>query len=506
MLLEIHCHSTEHSSCSHVSAVELVKQIYRKGLEGIVITDHHFLWPQNELEALRRDAHAPDFFLILSGQEISTSDFGDVLVYGVRNAIPKGKSLVKIRRDNPEAALILAHPYRNGKKPGQEVLKSDLLDGVEIFSSNHSVADNTRGLRDWHRYKFTATAGTDTHGARYAGLYPTLFDHPVSTIEALAEELRKGRCRPFFKEIPKAGAALRVDEITIGTKGGDEIRERIIVKKFQDDYKWLSAERAFYIMEEIFHHGFDHGTYRVPRLIEEDKENMVLIEEGLRGSSLFEKLIRSDTEDAKYFVQLSARWLAKLHNQRLRVTPASEFLQKEQVRLPRYIGHFDSINHPHADRAREIMNAVLAAESALYKDNQDILFQGHGDFHPKNIFIGQDDLNKHETLYVAAIDFASSYCLPPTFDVGTFLAQFQNQLLDYPEILQQIREEIFLEAYLSAAEQPEEDFMRRISLFRARTNLSIASYLIKVGLGDSENLWRVLVDAERALTQFEFTA
>jgi 3',5'-nucleoside bisphosphate phosphatase len=506
VLLEIHCHTAGHSPCSHANAVDLVRQISRRGLEGVVITDHQFLWPEDELRALRREAGVPDFFLIFSGQEVSTSDMGDVLVYGAGETISGDTPTGTIRAEYPDAALILAHPYRNGKRPGQEVLNSDLLDGVEIFSSNHSVSENTRGLKDWHQYKFTATAGTDTHGVKYAGLYPTLFDHPVETIAGLAKEIREGRCRLFFKEIPKAGATLRVDEITIGTKGENGIRERIIVKKFQNKEKWLAAERAFYIMEEISRHGFDGGPYRVPRLIEEDKESMILIEEGLRGSSLFEKLVRSGPEDAKHFVQISAQWLARLHNQRLQITPLGEFLETEQVRLRRYLVHFDNVRHRHTGRAREIMEAVLAAETALLQGRQNLLVQGHGDFHPKNIYIGQNDLNKPETLFVAAIDFSSSYCLPAGFDVGTFLAQFQNQFIDYPEILQEIREEVFLDAYLSTVERVESDLLRQAGLFRARTNLSIASFLIKVGLGESENLWRVLVDAERALAQFEFTA
>lgn len=31
--------------------------------------------------------------------------------------------------------------------------------------------------------------------------------------------------------------------------------------------------------------------------------------------------------------------------------------------------------------------------------------------------------------------------------------------------------------------------------------MSIAAYLIKLGLGQSEDLWRVLVEAEQALSQ-----
>ena len=42
MLLEIHCHSSEHSSCSHVGARQLVERVFNKGLQGIVLTS----WPE----------------------------------------------------------------------------------------------------------------------------------------------------------------------------------------------------------------------------------------------------------------------------------------------------------------------------------------------------------------------------------------------------------------------------------------------------------------------------
>ena len=85
--------------------------------------------------------------------------------------------------------------------------------------------------------------------------------------------------------------------------------------------------------------------------------------------------------------------------------------------------------------------------------------------------------------------------LPPAFDVGTFLAQFRNQFFANPEILARLNEEIFLDAYVTEAGPPTGEFLRQVELFRARTNLGIASYLIKVGMGESEDLWRVLVEA-----------
>lgn len=505
MLLEMHCHTREHSSCSGVGAVDLLKQLHRKGLQGAVITDHHYLWDERELGSLRRDAEVPDHFLILSGQEVRTADMGDVLVYGADRTIPKGTLLADIRLKHPGAALVLAHPYRGGRQPDEETFSNLLLDGIEIFSSNHSVGENTRGLRDWHRLRFTALAGTDTHGKSYAGTYPTIFDHPVDSIQELAVEIRKGRCRPFLKEIPRAGANEQVDEVVIGAKGEDEERQRIIIRKFRDAGKLLQAERSFYIKEEIARRGFDRGTYRVPRVIEEDSENMLLIEQGLRGNSLFDKMIRSGRDDNRFFIELAARWLARLHNLCLRITPPSEFEEKEPERLARYVERFTAVGHRHADRVKQIAQAVQRAEATLVTQNPDLAVQGHGDYHPKNIYIGQDNLNNRESLYVAAIDFDSSLCLPPAFDVGSFLAQFRNQFLNYPRILDEIREELFLEAYLEAAEGVGADFPGQVELFRARADLSIASYLVKLGLGDSENLWRVLVEAEQAVSQSGLT-
>ena len=261
MLLEMHSHTSEHSSCSHVSAVELIRHVYARGLQGIIFTDHHYLWPVEHLKTVRQNAGIPDHFLILSGQEVKTEDMGDILVYGVTRSIPKGKSVKDIRARYPEAALILAHPFRHGSRPSPEIFLNPLLDAVEIFSSNHSVLENSRGLREWHKLKFTAIAGTDTHGPLYAGTYPTLFDHPVDNIGNLVDEMKKGRCRPFFKEIPKVGAGLQVTEITIGTKGTSEARERIVIKKLHNRQKWKSAGRAYHIMEVIACHGFDGGTY-----------------------------------------------------------------------------------------------------------------------------------------------------------------------------------------------------------------------------------------------------
>jgi hypothetical protein len=483
-----------------VSAVDIVQRNFDIGLQGTVLTDHHYLWLPEEIEQLRRIIKVPDYYLILSGQEVNTPELGDVLIYGADVSIERGTSLKDLRNNFPDAAIIWAHPYRQENSPPREKLFHPLIDGVEIFSSNHTVAESSRALRDWHNFKFAAIAGTDTHALSYAGLYPTIFDHPVRTITELACEIRAGRCRPFFKEIPRSGSSsTRVTEIAVGTGKSGDIRERFIIKKHKDLGAWHSAARMSQVMDEIRRHGFDKGRFRVPKPLSNEQESLTTIEEGIKGKTLFDKLVEAAPRRARNDLEMAAGWLARLHNRGLRITPPEEFFKDERHRLERYVSAFYRTRHPHTRKAQEIMDRVVAFEGSEYGNHPEKLVQGHGDFHPKNIFIGQDS-DDPSSRFVAAIDFGSSYAMPRAFDVGTFLAQFRNQFYGRQDVLSKVSESVFLQKYLNEAQQLDDDFLRQVEVFRARTSLSIGYYLIKLDLGESENLWRVLVEAEHHLT------
>ncbi len=501
MIIEMHCHTAEHSDCSHVSAAKVAQRNFDIGLQGTVLTDHHYLWSPEEIRKLRGKLKVPDYYLILSGQEVTTPELGDVLVYGADISIEKGTSLKKIRRNFPGAAIIWAHPYRHQSIPSRDQLFHPLIDGIEIFSSNHTVAESDRGLRDWHNLKFTAIAGTDTHALSYAGLYPTIFDHPISTIAELAYEVRAGRCRPFFKEIPRAGSSnTQVTEITIGTGHHGDIRERYVIRKHKDFAAWDSSTRRSRVMDEIRRHGFEKGRFRIPKPLASDQESLTTIEEAIKGKTLFDKLLEAERGEARDCLEMAAEWLARLHNCRLQIAPPEEFFSDERRRLELYISAFYRTVHRHSRKAQEIMDRIIEVEMSLYGSHPEKLIQGHGDFHPKNIFIGQDS-DDPSTRFVAAIDFGSSYTVPPAFDVGTFLAQFRNQFYGRQEVLKKVTEDVFLQKYLNVAKHLDKDFLRQVEVFRARTSLSISYYLIKLKLGESENLWRVLVEAEHHLAR-----
>ncbi len=493
----MHCHTSNHSACSHVSAVELVRKAFQVGIQAIVLTDHHYMWDDEELEVLRKESGVPGIFKIFSGQEVTTSDYGDVLLYGANKTYEKQKiKLAEIREQNPDAAIIWAHPYRNKKIPKPEKLLSPFINGVEIFSSNYSITEASCALKDWHKYKFTAIAGTDTHAYSYTGSYPTIFDHPIESMKDLVGEIKAGRCRPYSKEIPRTGTTnTQVTEVIIGLKAAEE-RRKLIVKTFDDINSWKSGERSFKIVEKMISNGFDEGSYRIPKPLDKDAGNLSLIEERIDGSNLYDTVLQARPADASRYLEMAARWLSKLHNLNLKISPKNEYLLIEPERIEYYLKSLIETNNKYLQRVREIKELVLVKETELIKSRPKILVQGHGDFHPKNIFINKEDHNE----YVAVIDFDSSYMLPKAFDVGTFMVQYINMFFNERDVQQNAPPEIFLETYLASVQDLEDDFMSQVQLYKARTCLSILYYLAKVGKGDSENFFRIMVEAEKNLS------
>ncbi len=502
MIAELHCHTSEYSACSHVNAVELITRAFETGIQTIVITDHHYQWNDKDLTDIKKQTGLPEYFNVLAGQEFKTSDFGDILIYGLKETIKKQSlSLKDVRDKYPQAAIIWAHPFRHDKIPDEKKLINKYLNGIEIFSSNYNVAESMRALNAWHNLKFTAIAGTDTHALSYTGTYPTIFDHPFDTIEGLVEEIKSGRCRPYFKEIPRSGTTdTKVTEITIGPRSS-ESRKKMIVKTYEDTEAWKDGERSYHIIEKILEAGFNEGKYRVSKPLGMDEKNLSLMEEHVTGVSLYDNIKDAAPEEAKNYLKLAAGWLAQFHNMNLKITPADEYLSIEKERLDYYLSGMRENNHPHIKRAGQILNEVWEGELRLLKDEPGVLVQGHGDYHLKNIFLGKDKENNE---FISAIDFNSSYQLPRAFDVGTFMAQYRNMFIDKPEVTNKAPIDLFYREYISQAENLTPNFESYVQLYKARTFLSVIYYLVKVGKGESENFWTILVEAERSLVHMAF--
>lgn len=196
MLIELHTHTSEFSPCSKVAAIDLVLSVYRMAASGVVFTDHHHLWPDYEIDELRSKCDIPSDFLIFSGQEVFTRDYGDILVFGADESIQPGPSLASIKRRYPKTAIIWAHPYRSGLTPNISELFNPHLDAIEIINPHHKLVENLKGLADWKTWGFTASSGTDIHTSDFPRLYPVDFKHNISCLQDLISCIKDGLCEP----------------------------------------------------------------------------------------------------------------------------------------------------------------------------------------------------------------------------------------------------------------------------------------------------------------------
>jgi thiamine kinase-like enzyme len=495
VILEIHCHTSEKSTCSFVTARDLITRAFEVGMDGIVLTDHHYMWSTEELLAVKAKSGLPDHFLLLSGQEVTTSSGADILVYGADRIFPKGTELSDIRKACPDAAIIWAHPYRKGGIPKKEELMDEMYDAIEILNSNHTFTEIHRAVNDWHALKFTASAGTDAHALSYIGTYPTIIEHPVENIKQFAEEIRAGRCHPYFKEIRRAGTTrTRIKEFSVGPQ--HKKKHAFIIKEYEETEAWKNGNRSYRIMTAIRRSGFDKGVCRIPEPLAEDQKHRILIEEKAEGNVLFEVILHANKKKAQEALKLAAKWLAKLHNLQLKVTSAEDYCTIEPERINWYVKGLHERDNPHRHRAQEICDYVLQAELQLIRSHPQWLVQSHGDFHLKNIFYHNDNENDP---CIIVIDFDSSYLLPQAFDIGTFLAQYDNMFYKHRHIFDKAPPDIFLETYENEIHHLPDTFRQQVRLFQTRTYLSILYYLAKVDMGESENFWTILLYAEKAL-------
>ena len=107
------------------------------GLDGVVITEHDWLWTEAELDVLR-EGH-PNL-VILAGIEVSARE-GHFLAYGVTNpfAVRRGIHVADLCREvhAQGGAVVAAHPFRWGQ-PFDDILEREKpdLDGLELMTNN----------------------------------------------------------------------------------------------------------------------------------------------------------------------------------------------------------------------------------------------------------------------------------------------------------------------------------------------------------------------------------
>jgi predicted metal-dependent phosphoesterase TrpH len=202
MTFDLHMHTRRYSPDSEIDPFDLVRRAREIGLDGIVITEHDRLWPEDELEELR--AAAPGL-VVLGGVEV-TGLGGDLLCYGVtdladlRRGLPWGDLCREVRRQGGVA--VAAHPYRWGQDfDGLIRDQQPDLGGLEMMSNNMDPELRRRAAAFLDRNPRYATLGnSDAHELAVLGFCHTEFTTPIRTSADLVSAILERRARPRARD------------------------------------------------------------------------------------------------------------------------------------------------------------------------------------------------------------------------------------------------------------------------------------------------------------------
>jgi predicted metal-dependent phosphoesterase TrpH len=205
MIIDLHVHTRRYSGCSAIEPEDLILKAAQRGLDGLVLTEHGILWPDDKLAPLRELASTHGLVL-LAGQEVTCLDKGtrqDFLVFGLDHSYGAGSSPEDlIKTVHAEGGIVVAaHPFKPsrlgvGYHGAGELIHSLDLDGVETLHPDHDDQARQKAADAAKNRGIPATGGSDAHDLFQVGVYATRFEKSVTTIQELIEQIRSGNVLP----------------------------------------------------------------------------------------------------------------------------------------------------------------------------------------------------------------------------------------------------------------------------------------------------------------------
>lgn len=195
--IDLHCHS-RFSSDGVSEPEEMVQAAKERGLHGFAITDHntsacvdYFL----STGLMREDGQPVNGFLILPGQEITTSA-GHLLALGVRlpdlKGIPPAEAMKLIQTSGGLA--VPPHPYDNFRAGIREsILKELPLEAIEVFNAAVTFKKaNQRSFEYAQKRGLAMTAGSDAHHVEAIGTACTVLEMDDFSVKGTLAAIRNG--------------------------------------------------------------------------------------------------------------------------------------------------------------------------------------------------------------------------------------------------------------------------------------------------------------------------
>ncbi len=196
--LDLHVHTRRYSPCAEALDPECLGLAMEKaGLNGLVITEHDYLWPAEDIALLNRKLKNKRIY---RGVEVSSSN-GHFIVIGL-DGLDGIKPGIAIERLVPlihfyEAAIIWAHPclhYGNTAAPLNGSQMPPGLHAVEVASGVTCGKDSRATRAMARRMGWAAVGGSDAHIPGQVGCAYTLLNELPENEKHLAAVIRKGRC------------------------------------------------------------------------------------------------------------------------------------------------------------------------------------------------------------------------------------------------------------------------------------------------------------------------
>jgi predicted metal-dependent phosphoesterase TrpH len=205
VFFDLHMHTSRHSPDSVINPFSLMHRARELKLDGIVITEHDFLWTEDELRELRAAVPSVKVF---GGVEVSAKE-GHFLCYGVTDPTkaPMGIGVADLCQEvhRQGGAVVAAHPFR-WNQPFQEILdgQNPDLDGLEVMSGNMDVDCRRQADQIWRDRKWSGLGNSDAHVEDKVGTCYTEFAEPIRDLRDLIDALR-GRATTPHDRVLEAG-------------------------------------------------------------------------------------------------------------------------------------------------------------------------------------------------------------------------------------------------------------------------------------------------------------
>lgn len=210
MIVDMHVHTNKGGYDSMLSVPQLIGEAQRRGLDGVCVTEHCYVWSRKELRELVSDYH----LTLFSGTEVET-DMGHIIVFGLDRYISGIHRAAELRRvaDDIGGFVIAAHPFRRffeleelKVKPQREwdqvlddalhVPVLDVVDDIEVLNGGCNERENLLAVQVAQRVGMRGTAGSDAHSTHGLGRFVTVFERELENEVDLIAELKAGRFFP----------------------------------------------------------------------------------------------------------------------------------------------------------------------------------------------------------------------------------------------------------------------------------------------------------------------